>query len=240
MRARRRPQAAFTLVEILVALALMAALMTAISGSLHLAFGARTRADEKVAAPRAAMLALDALRQDLRQAVPPGGTLAGTFKGEDSGSSSAAADTLTCYITALDPATGTEGIRKVVFELTSSLSSSSTTSTSSDSSSGQYLVRDLTTNLLATVTKDPTEEVLGRNVVSLNLRYYDGSAWQDSWDSSSHNNALPRAVEATLVLRTTSRDGTTGTYTLVREFALPCADTNSPSSSTSTAATGGG
>ena len=40
-----------------------------------------------------------------------------------------------------------------------------------------------------------SDEVLG-----LGFRYYDGTAWQDSWDAES-NEGLPRAIEVTIRLR---------------------------------------
>jgi len=60
------------------------------------------------------------------------------------------------------------------------------------------LLRRLTTNLLAPSTPVVHEHVLCRNVKLFSLRYYDGTVWQDNWDSSGQGNILPVAVEVTL------------------------------------------
>ena len=68
------------------------------------------------------------------------------------------------------------------------------------SATGNVLVRQVTTNLLSQVTPDPYEEVVCRGVRSFNLRYFDGTGWQQSWDSTLLENNCPTAVEVTLEL----------------------------------------
>ena len=69
------------------------------------------------------------------------------------------------------------------------------------SQSGNVLVRRVTTNLLSSSTPAYYDEVVCRGVRSFNLRYYDGSAWQDAWDSTQQENNSPTAVEVTLELQ---------------------------------------
>ncbi len=53
---------------------------------------------------------------------------------------------------------------------------------------------------------DPLEEVgeteiLSAEVSGVNFRYFDGTEWQDSWDTQNQNaGTLPKAVEVTLTL----------------------------------------
>ena len=73
-------------------------------------------------------------------------------------------------------------------------------------------------NLLASTIPEPVTETLCRQVVSFNLRYFDGSAWHDSWDSTTNDNALPAAVEVQLsILRPDSET----IYKMTRLFPIP-------------------
>jgi hypothetical protein len=55
---------------------------------------------------------------------------------------------------------------------------------------------------LAVSQVDPREEIICRGVAQFSLRYFDGSAWQTSWDSTQLDNQMPEAVEVTLQLQT--------------------------------------
>jgi prepilin-type N-terminal cleavage/methylation domain-containing protein len=94
---------------------------------------------------------------------------------------------------------------------------------------GQLLVRRITTGLpgqtqspaAPTATLMPGDEVICRGVRSFNLRYCDGSAWQDSWDSDSMDSMLPTAVEVTLELERPDRD-TVQVKRFTRVFLMSC------------------
>src|SRR5205085_2713598 len=65
------------------------------------------------------------------------------------------------------------------------------------------LVRRVVSNLLAPQEVQPDDEVICRGIWSFNVRYYDGSDWQDSWDSFNDNvigetPELPAAIEVTI------------------------------------------
>jgi hypothetical protein len=70
---------------------------------------------------------------------------------------------------------------------------------------------------------EPPEEVLCRNVRSLDLMYYNGTDWQDSWDSSAQGDALPLAVEVKLELLSDPNRNEEGGYLVSRIFPIPCA-----------------
>jgi hypothetical protein len=46
-----------------------------------------------------------------------------------------------------------------------------------------------------------TEELISTQVQELRFRYYDGEAWQESWDWRETGNSLPLAVSIELVMR---------------------------------------
>jgi hypothetical protein len=80
------------------------------------------------------------------------------------------------------------------------------------------------------------KEIVCRGVSSFNVRYYDGTDWQDSWDAyntnyttDSSNNVvpqLPAAVEITLELDRKNEDGSIDTskppLRYVRIIPIPC------------------
>lgn len=206
-------QSAFTLLEILVALSLMAVLAGGLFAALHIGFSARERAEASLAPVRTATVALELLRRDVESAPPPTGILRGAFTGTDGLAEigTAPADAVSFYAVSGDPESGAP-IRKLEFLL------------ASDGEGGLNLVRHTTSNLLAPETPEPVEETLCRHVKEFNLRYFDGSAWQDSWDSTLAGSVLPPAIEARLVIHDT-RGGKSpdGTYILTRVFRLPCA-----------------
>jgi hypothetical protein len=71
------------------------------------------------------------------------------------------------------------------------------------------------------------EEVLCRNVRAFSLRYFDGYTWQESWDSTTLDNALPLAVAMTLELDDPANPAPAGMKVpgraVTRVFPLACA-----------------
>jgi hypothetical protein len=64
---------------------------------------------------------------------------------------------------------------------------------------------------------------LCRGVFGFNLRYYDGSVWQDTWDSTTQGDVLPLAVEVTLQLDDPRQsDPNLGGYCTSQVFLVPC------------------
>ena len=222
MTGRTRKTTAFTLLEMLVATALVAILAGSLYASLAIAFKARRSAMEAVEPVRKAEIALALLAEDLRCAVVPKGVLAGPFQGQDGTDDRGhKSDSLEFYCAASSPeqAEGIGDIKKV--DLACELA---------DDLRTHVLVRYVTTNLLAPRTVEPTREVLCRGVFALNLRYFDGSEWLDNWDSTVENNALPCAIEVTLQLEDPRQpDSNVCGYYSSKVFLVPCAPAPSAS-----------
>jgi len=209
-----RPKFAFTLLEMLVALALMGILAGSLYRSFSVGVRSRSRAEAAIAPARAATLALEPLHRGVQSALPPSGILAGAFIGQDAEADVSAedADSLSFFAMIEGAMQDSSVIRKVEFSATSGDDGTLT------------LVRRVTTNLLAPETPQTVEDVLCRNVISFNLRYYDGVEWLDSWDSTVRDNTLPLAVEATIAIRRTdSASADEQAYQIIRVFPLPCA-----------------
>jgi len=199
----------------LVALAMMGVLAASLYASLHIGFLARRRADAAVEPVRTVGLVMDLLRRDIASALPPTGVLAGPMVGENdaTGSSRGDADRLVFHTATGEMGAGACDVHKVEFAVTPS----------ADDSDPSALVRRVTRNLLAPAVPDPDEEVLCRSVRAFNLRYFDGADWLDAWDSAQQSNALPVAVEVTVVIdRPAAGVDQADTYEQVRVFLFPC------------------
>jgi len=212
----RRHLRGFTLLELLVATAMTAVLAGSLYATLHIAFKARRTADAAVGQMWKAELAVERIRIDLESAVVPKGILAGGFLGEDgTDASGQPRDALILHCTATG-ATETEGAGDIrMVELICE---------AADDSEGMILVRRVSRHLLATGIEEPPGQTLCRGVRSLDLKYHNGTDWEDSWDSTTHSNSLPLAVRVTLEL--IAEDGQNaglGGYTVSRVFQIACA-----------------
>ncbi|MCK4375745.1 MAG: prepilin-type N-terminal cleavage/methylation domain-containing protein [Candidatus Brocadiae bacterium] len=210
--ARATRQAGFTLLEMLVAMTLMSFLAGTLYASLHTAFSGRRRVEAALEPAERAAAAMHMMQSSLEAATAPTGLLAREFMGQGgTGSSGRPADALAFHALAQDQGrfAPPSPIHLIEIDL------------ASDEETGELvLLRRTTANLLAPETQDPIEEVVCRRVLSLETTFYDGSSWQDTWDSTAMGNVLPMAVEVRLVLAVPGdEDG----YATTRIFALPCA-----------------
>ncbi|HWE93278.1 MAG TPA: type II secretion system protein GspJ [Tepidisphaeraceae bacterium] len=229
---------AFTLLELIVSLAIAATVAASMLASLAIAFKSRQSAERVVGTARTQEVAMDIMREDLLCALPPRGQFAGSFEATDSQDDRGYdADDLIFYTTTASPfhPEGANGEIKQM-ELTVYQPQGST---------DYVLVRRSLNNALAPVQENPDEEILCRHVLGFNLRYFDGTAWQDSWDSTQLNNTLPAAIEVTLSIDTLELDGDgkPRVSTTVRIFPFPCTGLSPDAASTSTSGTsttGGG
>ena len=211
----------FTLLELLIAMTMMTIIAASLYTSMSIGFRARESAEKVVEKGRSVEIAVELIKGMLSSAMDPDGVLAGEFKGEDEeGDSGYAADTLTFYTGDYNPEEdeAASDIEKV--ELSISVR---------EDTEEKVIVRKVTTNLLSPTTLDPDEEILCPNVRSMNLQYYDGSDWQDEWDSSENDNALPKAVKITIVLEDTDSaenkdpsDEEEDLYEYTETIMLPC------------------
>lgn len=200
---------AFTLIELVVAMSMVAILSVSLFAAMRVAFKAQSRSEAAIEPIRTADLAMELIGQDI-QNIPPISTLAYAFTATDGVESRGhEGDNLVFFTTAearqLEAANG--DIKRVELAIT----------TSPDGES--LLVRRVTRNLFTNVTPEPDEEIVCRGVYGLNVRYFDGTDWQETWDAEQQGGLLPKAVEVTLLI---DRKDDTPLRTM-RVFRIPCA-----------------
>lgn len=190
--ARLHASFGFTLLEILLAVAVTGMLAAVLFGGLGIVFDTRAAAESELRGQRDTAVALRIIRDQLLCVLPPSGELADEFIGEDLSSGSADVDRLTFFTTSIAVPTGQPrgDTHQVVLGLVDA----------DDQTYGptHYLVQQVTDDLISTVTPTPVSQVLLRGVSSLELRYFDGTDWVDEWDSREEDDVLPEAIELTI------------------------------------------
>ena len=211
-------------------MAMVAIIAASLFASLHTGYRARESATAAMDPARAVHVALEMIGKDLECALPPTGVLAGTFIGTRNVPGTGFADTLEFFrpvplAIALDTASRVESVQKIELALLAL-----------DGDSQSTLVRGITGNLLSPTAQEPQMEVICRHVTSFGLRYFDGTLWQEVWDSTTLGNVLPAAVQVQIRVEWPVRRSTTPTvYEATRTFVLSCFQ----EATTTAAATGG-
>ena len=213
-----RPQA-FTLIELSLSMAMVAMLALSMYTALSVAQLARRNGTANVEQMRAITLAAEVLRHDFESVPPPTGTFAGPFVGIRQTGVGGDADQLEFFTIGQDEPVAidnpmSEGIRKIQLLVRSEVNP-------------PVLVRRVIKNLRPTVEPLAEEEVICRNVRSFGVRYFDGLAWQESWDSTTLGDVLPTAIAVTLEVNdpTAAASGATpeaAVRKMTRVFPLSC------------------
>jgi prepilin-type N-terminal cleavage/methylation domain-containing protein len=213
----------FTLLELLVATAMAAVLAASLAISMRVAFKARESAETAIEPSRTAEVSLDFLRNDLQSAlVPKAVTNTTTFFGPFEGAQGANGADVTFFTTAdaRQDASANGEVKQV--ELTAAVPVGG---------SQICLVRRVIRNLTSAVQAVPDEEVLCRNISTFSVRYFDGSQWQEQWDSTQQNNEIPAAIEVTLGFDRAVPSGGSRHYQCTRVFPVCCSTANVDSAS---------
>ena len=218
MRAPAPHPRGFTLLELVVGLIMVGLVGASLATAMSIAFRARNTAREQTSVAREAMIAIDVIEEELSAALLPrsDSLLSGPFIGYSGGTPDAPADTVEFYALGADLGAPpedflAEGPRWVELSL------------SSDGERGILLKRQRR-NLLATVLDDATEETLLVGVVAFGVRYFDGEAWQEEWDSAEYGDSLPVALEVTLELDQRSLRDPEQNYRVIQIIPLPGAN----------------
>ena len=194
---------AFTLIELVLAMAAGAALLAAIYGFFSNAVHLRNDLLERTREARLRARAVSVIRNDLRNAIVSGGTLAVTVVGSQQSPAGSFPGYLKFDTTTAPDADEVPNpdVQQVEYYIV--------TDSSVTDQKGGVFVRAYSRNLLATTTETPTEEPLLAGIESMEVAFYDGTSWQDSWSfttssttsttsSTTGNTTLPQAVRVRL------------------------------------------
>ena len=195
----RRPVSAFTLIEVILAVAISAIVLVAISGVFFSAVRLREKTAATLDAALPATQALTILSRDLQGAVGPYNVLAGDFKcgaqtmGMNMGLGSAQGIGLD-FFTSTGVINDNEpwgDLQEVYYQLKDP---------ADRNQPGRDLVRYVNRNLLATSMPTPDEQWLMGNIDNVQFECYDGTEWRNTWDTSMGDTNLPTAVRVSIQL----------------------------------------
>ncbi len=186
---RKRPHG-FTLLEVSLALAASAVLLSAVYGVFSKAIHLRDDATERTRQSRTRVRAAAILREDLRNARISGGTLAAVLQGARDPQGSQFPGTLTLTTTTARPGPETPGsdLQQVHYFVADA----------PRQANAGVLVRTEQTHLLAPVTEEPAQEILIDQVTALEPGFFDGQTWMERWNYTPENPALPQAIRVTV------------------------------------------
>jgi len=202
-RGRSIQREGFTLLEVILAMAVCAIALAAINGVFFGALRLRETTLHAVDESQPAQLALTTLQRDLASAMPPttNGYMSGDFRVGDITSlglnQNVSIEMYTTIGALHDDAPWSE-IQRVTYELRPSAGNGG--------GRGQDLVRSVTRDVLATITPVPEDQWMMGHVQNLMFDCYDGTQWRNSWDTTSGDTNLPVAVRVTIQLAGESPD----------------------------------
>ncbi len=237
---------AFTLLEVMLAMVVAAFVLVAINAVFFGAMRLRTRTQEAMENSIAMERALGILQRDLENVAPPRGALSGSLQTTSMGTSMESTNSLETpegfgsgqVGPTLHTATGGlndnepwSELQRVVYRLAAP---------TNRTAMGSDLVRSVTRNLLSPVAQDSRDERLLGGVENLRFFYYDGTDWQQTWDSTSDETPLPKAIKVELQLAARDRHQERPPPIELVVPLLIDASTNATTGTSGSAAEGGG
>lgn len=188
----------FTLIEVMLAVAILGLVFVMLAGSFHTVATGKVQGEGHLAAGQQSRTVLTGISNEIRGTVqtamtnPSQVSVIGTGRMENG----APLDSLS--FSTLDP-----GHRRALEGFGAEDTVSYTTSPNPAHPGWNTLSRTQTSSLLTTGTAGPDATVdLADNLLALHFRYFDGSTWVESWNSSSlpPGRQLPQAIAIDLVL----------------------------------------
>ena len=206
----RGRRGAFTLIEILLASVAAAMILVVINGLFVRAIHLRDSATARVRETRLRARAERALRDDLQSSLVSGGILASTLEGGTNSAGGPSGAIFPGYLklttTNAQSASGTVGseVQQVEYFIEKDPQGGA-------AGEGGVLVRAVTRDLLATTPTASKQEIILTGVQSMQVQFYDGANWQDTWEFNSDSAT---ATAATASGTSTGATLTTGNTTL--------------------------
>jgi type II secretion system protein J len=180
---------AFTLLEVMIAVAIFSIVILAINVVFYSALRLRTKTIEGIEMTVPMERAMAIMKRDLQSIVPPGvlaGNLSSPALSIERGMDPLGSIEFFAGSAVISDATTFGDIQKVMYYLK--------VPEDPVNSFGKDLVRGVTRNLLATVQEEPEEQWLIGDVENIQFAFYTGTEWREVWDSNGQDDPMPRAI----------------------------------------------
>ncbi len=193
----------FTLLELMVAVAILGLVMAMVAESFHAVASSKVHAEDRLALDESARLVMFQLGNELRGVVQTPFTPSRVMLlGQAREQNFQPMDTIT--FSTLDP-----GHSRYIEGFGPEVTLAYTTAPNPDHRGWYLLERTQYSSLL---TNPPTGQaantiVLADDVLSLHIRYFDGDRWAESWDSTQMPPGRMAPMEITIDLRVASTGG---------------------------------
>jgi type II secretory pathway pseudopilin PulG len=216
-RRRRRHAAAFTLIEIMLAIFILGLVLLMLAGSFHAVAGSKTHGENRIELDQAARTILSHMSNELRGAVQtPFIASHVVLLGNARQAGGEPMDSF--MVSTLDP-----GHRRSLEGFGPEDTVAYVTAPNPDHR-GWFLLKRLQYSSL--LVNPPTLEnsspvVLANDLVSLHIRYFDGENWSESWNSTSLPPGRSLPAEIAIDLKMGSAGGTA--FMLSTAISLPMA-----------------
>jgi prepilin-type N-terminal cleavage/methylation domain-containing protein len=195
----------FTLLELIVAVAIMGIISLSMYSGIFIAEKAKNTTESALSPFRTVMPAFDIIQKDIIAVLEPGGVFAGYFSGEDlSTGDNYSSGYMSFYTAGYSPsadekASNVIGVEYFLSDAQEYDDEYSLYNTRQESEQ-LVLVRRKTLNLLSAESGLYEDEIVCRGLASFGLEYYDGYSWISSWDSQGSEMPVPEAVRVSLIL----------------------------------------
>jgi len=212
-----RVSAGFTLIEMMLAVAILALILVMLAGSFHAVATGKVQAESHIAVDSAARAILAEMANEIRGAIQtamlPSRVL---LMGEVHGHGSQVLDSIS--VSTLDP-----GHRRTLEDFGAEDTVTYATAPNPEHPGWFLLLRGQNSSLLGIGTGIKTREpaLLATNLVSLRIRYFDGNVWGESWNSQSLPPGRQLPNEVAIELTMASRSG--APFSLATTVTLPMA-----------------
>ena len=191
---RRAPASGFTLIEILLAVAIFAIVLVGMHLVFHGALRLRNKTTASLEAAVPLQQALSILQRDLANLAAPGTNLAGHLQTTPTNTTARVIGQVSPqFFTAvgvLDDTTPWSEVQRVTYRLTEP----------TNDTEGLDLYRSVTRNLLALIEDTPEDQFMMGGVETVTFQFYDGTQWRYDWDSTTDPTILPGAIKVELLL----------------------------------------
>lgn len=182
----------FTLIEVLLAVAIFAIVLGAINTVFYSALKLRNKTSEMLDKSVPLEQAFKIIKRDLANLVPPNGALSGQLQSTPTtnGIPGVTGPVFYCSTGNVDEINPWPEVQKVAFVLAQS----------TNRFEGNDLLRVVDRNVLALSPGEPVTQKLMSGVQQIAFLFFDGSQWQTAWDSTQQDPALPKAIKMQIQL----------------------------------------